>query len=79
MFYVRNIIGKRVKQARLTKRPRLTQAALAARLQLDNWDIDRVGVAKIEAGLRQVTDFEVPKLARALDVDINWLFDEENN
>jgi HTH-type transcriptional regulator, cell division transcriptional repressor len=76
MFYVRNITGQRVKQARLAKQPRMTQANLAAKLQLDSWDIDRVGIAKIEIGLRQVTDIEVLKLARALDVDITYLFGE---
>jgi hypothetical protein len=78
MFLVRNIIGKRVRQARLSKQPRITQAGLAAKLQLQNWDIDRVGVAKIEAGLRQVLDIEIPKLAHALEVEIAWLFELED-
>jgi hypothetical protein len=56
---------------------RMTQVALATRLQLDDWDIARSGVAKIEIGLRQVTDIEAEKLAKALDVSIAWLFGEE--
>jgi hypothetical protein len=31
-------------------------------------------VAKIELGLRQVTDIEVTLLADALGVDVAWLF-----
>jgi len=77
MFCVRNIVGSRVKLARSMVQPRLTQAALAAKLQLDNWDIDRAGVAKIEIGLRQVTDIEVWKLAQALNVTVAWLFGED--
>ncbi len=51
----------------------MTQEALALRLQLDDWDISRSGIGKIEIGLRQVTDVEVVKLAKALDVSVAWL------
>lgn len=54
----------------------MTQAQLAAKLQLDQWDIDRAGVAKIEIGIRQVTDIELVKLAKALDVSAAWLLGE---
>jgi len=76
MFPMRNIVGKQVKMARHRFTPRMTQAALAVRLQLDDWDIDRSGVAKIELGLRQVTDIEVVKLAQALNVTASWLLGE---
>ncbi len=75
---MKNIVGKRVKQARLRSKPRITQADLAARLQMMGWEIDRAGVAKIEIGLRQVTDVEVDKLAKALKVSITWLFGDQN-
>ena len=73
---MRNLVGKRVKQARLKLKPKMTQAALASKLQLDEWDIDRAGVAKIEIGIRQVTDIELVKLAKALDVSAAWLLGE---
>lgn len=73
---MKNIIGKRVKLARTRFTPRMTQQQLAVRLQLDNWDIDRSGVAKIEMGLRQVTDIELVKLAAALNVSAAWLLGE---
>lgn len=76
MVSMRNIVGERVKRARTQVRPRMTQADLAAKLQLDQWDIDRAGVAKIEIGIRQVTDIEVVKLARALSVSTSWLLEE---
>ncbi|KAA3658656.1 MAG: XRE family transcriptional regulator [Chloroflexi bacterium] len=76
MCYMRNIVGRRVKLARTKIKPRMTQADLAAKLQLDDWDIDRVGVAKIEVGIRQVTDYELVKLAKALNVSAAWLLGE---
>lgn len=71
-----NIVGPRVRQARLAHRPRLTQADLAARLELRGVKIDRAGVAKIENGLRQVSDVELRALAEALGVSAAWLLGE---
>ena len=76
MFCVRNIIGQQVKLARYRFKPRMTQEDLAVRLQLGGWNISRSGVAKIEIGLRQVTDIEVVKLAGALNVSAAWLLGE---
>jgi transcriptional regulator with XRE-family HTH domain len=76
---MKNIIGSKVKEARNNQTPKITQADLAARLQLQGWQIDRSGVAKIEIGLRSVTDIEVKRLAEALDVSIAWLFGETHD
>lgn len=72
-----NVVGGRVKQARLQHIPRLTQADLAARLEVRGMAIDRGGVAKIENGDRRVLDFEVVHLADALGVSITWLLQGE--
>ena len=74
---MRNIVGSRVKLARCRFKPRMTQEALAVKLQLEDWDIARSGIAKIEVGIRQVTDVEVAKLAKVLEVSIAWLFGEQ--
>jgi transcriptional regulator with XRE-family HTH domain len=79
MFHMKNIVGKRVKLARSQSKERVTQADLAAKLQIDGWDIDRAGVAKIELGIREVTDKELVKLAKALNVSASWLLNEEEN
>jgi transcriptional regulator with XRE-family HTH domain len=76
MFYMRNIVGRRVRQARLTKKAKMTQQQLAARLQVLGMTLDRAGVAKIETGIREVTDIEVVMLAKALDVSVAWLMDD---
>ena len=69
----KNIIGPRVRQARLWSRPRLTQQQLANRVASLGAQIDRAGIAKIEIGLRCVCDFEVLVLANALQVPVPWL------
>jgi transcriptional regulator with XRE-family HTH domain len=72
-----NIVGPKVKQARLTQQPLLTQNELAIRLQILGWDIDRFGISKLERGERQVTDKELLLLAKALNVSILVLLNEE--
>ena len=74
---MKNIVGKRVQEARHKFRPPLSQEALAARLELDGWKISRGTLSKIEAGIRQVTDFEVMALARTLKVPPEWLLDKQ--
>lgn len=78
MFSMRNIVGVRVKQARSLNEKKITQADLAAKLQLVGWEIDRVGIAKIEGGFRQVTDIEVKNLAKALNVSVSWLLGDNS-
>ena len=74
---MRNIVGKRVKEARNLAEPKLTQDELAVKLQIQDWGINRVGIAKIEAGIREVTDVEVVKLSKALGVTTSWLLGEK--
>jgi hypothetical protein len=69
----RNIIGKRVKEARRRFDPPPTQDQLSGRLARSGVHLDRVSVAKIETGLRAAFDFEVKALAAVLGVDANWL------
>ncbi len=74
---MKNIVGKRVQEARQKFKPPLSQEALAARLELDGWKISRGTLSKIEAGIRQVTDIEVMALARTLRVPPEWLMDRQ--
>jgi transcriptional regulator with XRE-family HTH domain len=67
----RNIIGKRVYLARKGAKPPITQADLAARLQVKG--------LKIETGYREVTDIEAATIAEVLGVSISWLFGEDEN
>lgn len=73
-----NLVGKRVKRARLALKPKLSQDALSGRLAARGVAIDRAGIAKLEAGSRYVSDFEVKALAAALGVSVSWLLASEN-
>jgi hypothetical protein len=55
----------------------LTQNELASRLRRLKFEVDRVGISKIETGLRQVHDFEVVLLAQVLEVSVGWLLGED--
>ncbi len=73
---VKNIIGKQVTEARRKFTPPLSQKELAARLELNGWKISRGTLAKIESGIREVTDMEVMTLAKTLKVSPDWLMDQ---
>jgi len=73
-----NLVGKRVKKARLAQKPKLSQDALSGKLAARGVTIDRAGIAKLEAGSRYVSDFEVKALAAALKVTVGWLLSGEN-
>lgn len=55
-------------------RTRMTQADLAAKLQLKGLDtFERITVCRIEKGIRQVSDIELKYLAAALEVSAEYL------
>lgn len=62
--------------ARKRAKPPITQADLAARLQVQGLKIERVTISKIETGYREVTDMEAAAIAKALGVSISWLYGE---
>ncbi|WP_043586453.1 helix-turn-helix domain-containing protein [Geminisphaera colitermitum] len=67
-----NIIGRQV--GRIRSNLALTQEMLAARCGVAGWDISRGTLAKIEAGVRCVTDIEAATLALALKVPLHELY-----
>lgn len=72
-----NIVGERVRQARLRRNPPLTQDQLSGQLAKIGVAIDRAGISKIEIGARFVVDFEVKALAKVLGMSVGWLLDEK--
>ena len=62
----KNIIGKNLKLMR--KNSKLTQEQLAAKLEINNVQLDRIAISRIESGNRFVADYEVVELAKALKV-----------
>ena len=72
----RNIIGTRVRQARLKSNPAVSQDDLAGRLAGQGISMDRTAVSRIESQARYVMDYEAAAIARALKVSVAWLFGE---
>ena len=70
-----NISGERIRQARVIQK--ITQADLAARLQVEDVQIERNSISKIESGDRFVADYELNAIAKALKVDVEWLLGGE--
>ncbi len=71
----KNLCGNRVHDARVKKR--MSQATLAAKLQLEGIVIERDSVSRMEIGTRFVADYEIPALAKVLGVSIPWLLELE--
>lgn len=72
----KNISGRRIREARegrMGHQPKITQDQLAARLQSMGVPLDRLSICRIERGNRQVTDFELAAIAKALAVPVEWL------
>ena len=72
----RNIIGARVREARLKRKPTVSQDDLAGRLARQGIIMDRTAVSRIENQSRYVMDYEAAAIARALKVSVTWLFGE---
>jgi hypothetical protein len=73
----KNIVGKRVAEARRGCQPVLTQDALSGKLAGVGIQLDRAAIAKIESDARHVLDYELKALAEVLGVDVGWLLGDE--
>ena len=61
-----NLCGERVRALRLAMPGRVSQRALAERLQIEGLDLDKNAVQRIESGERFVTDIELRAISRVL-------------
>lgn len=73
----RNIIGDRVRQARLRLTPAVSQDDLAGRLARQGVALDRSAISRIESRDRYIMDYEAAALAKSLRVSVAWLFGEK--
>ncbi len=73
----RNISGERIRQIRTKKK--LTQAALAAKVQTEGVILEQDAISRIEHGTRFVQDFELRALAAVLGVSADWLLESEQD
>ncbi len=73
----KNLVGGRVRLARYSLEPKVSQDDLSGRLARQGVTIDRSGISKIESFERYVMDYEAAALAKALKVSVGWLYGEE--
>ena len=71
----KNLCGDRVREAMARKR--MTQADLAAQLQIAGITMERDSVSRIEIGTRFVADFELVVIADVLGVSLDWLTERD--
>jgi len=57
----------------------MTQADLAAKLNIRGIAVDRASITRIENGNRYLRDFEVRTIASVLRVSVSWLFREASD
>ena len=67
----KNISGIRVREARL--KSKLSQAELAAQMQINGIVIERDCISRVEIGTRFIPDYELPIYAKILNVSVPWL------
>jgi transcriptional regulator with XRE-family HTH domain len=70
-----NISGDRVRELRL--RARLSQAALAAKMQTEGVIVEQDVISRIESGSRIVTDYELLALTKIFQVSSDWIIGVE--
>jgi HTH-type transcriptional regulator, cell division transcriptional repressor len=74
----RNIVGRRIRQARLKCSPPVSQDDLAGRLAARGIILDQTAISRVENQTRYLMDYEVAAIAKALKVSVGWLFGETN-
>jgi HTH-type transcriptional regulator, cell division transcriptional repressor len=72
----RNLIGKRIRQARLKCSPAVSQDDLAGRLGARGIVLDQTAISRIENQTRYLMDYEIAAIAKSLKVSAAWLFGE---
>ena len=68
-----NLCGDKVRELRLGYHTKLSQRALADKMQLLGIDVDKNAIQRIEAGRRFVTDIELRALADIFGVGVDEL------
>lgn len=71
----KNVSGDRIRELRL--RARLSQAALAAKMQTEGVVVEQDVISRIESGSRLVTDYELLVLTRIFSTTADWLIGAE--
>lgn len=70
-----NVSGDRIRELRL--RARLSQSALAAKMQTEGVIVEQDVISRIESGSRLVTDYELLALTRIFHTSADWIIGAE--
>lgn len=68
-----NLCGEKIHELRLAYPSKLSQRALADKMQLIGIDVDKNAIQRIESGKRFVTDIELKALAEIFEVTVDDL------
>ena len=71
-----NICGQKIQELRKKQTTKMSQRALAEKLQLKGLDLDKNAIQRIECGKRFVTDIELKALAQIFHVSYEQLLGE---
>lgn len=71
-----NICGERIHRLRLEYPTKLSQRALADKMQLIGIDVDKNAIQRIECGKRFVTDIELKAFGEIFGVSLDELIGE---
>lgn len=72
-----NISGANITKFRKSASPKMSQRALADKMQLEGIALDKNAIQRIESGQRFVTDIELKAFAKVLDVSFSDLLNED--
>lgn len=72
----RNVIGRRIREARLKRKPIVSQEDLAARLATRGVYFDRSAISRMEKQGRFIRDYEIIAIAEALKIPVAWFFEK---
>lgn len=73
----RNILGRRIRQARLKCKPPVSQDDLAGRLAVRGIILDQTAISRVENQSRYLMDYEIAAIAKSLKVPVGSLFGEK--
>ena len=69
-----NLCGEKISKLRKEQKPKMSQRALAEKLQLEGLDLEKNAVQRIESGQRFITDIELKAFAKVFNVKIEDLY-----
>lgn len=68
-----NISGERIAELRKNSKVKMSQRALADKMQLAGLDMDKNAIQRIECGKRFITDIELAAFAEIFNVSSDYL------